>query len=309
MEIKRRSFFKDPEKDKAWFDNWVSRLEILNQKRYDPIEISTALGSTHVWALNPTRKDLPALVIFPGARTTVLFWDLDNGLRPLEQYFRIYLVETNGLPNLSDGATPDIKQLGYGHWAAETLTKLDLVKAYVAGASFGGLVCLKLSLVAPGMIQSIYLLNPGCLQPFSFSLENLYYNLLPILRPTRSNVDKFLNKAILCKPFHTVSPEAEQMLIDYELFALTRHNDHTQKPYDMVNELRDVISDIYLILGNRDILFPYKKSVMNAKKYLSQLKEIIVVPNAAHGIETEPRAINHMVRIASSPLSSETNGK
>ncbi|MCF0049020.1 hypothetical protein LXM25_03055 [Dyadobacter sp. LJ53] len=41
MEVKRRSFFKDPEKDRAWFDNWVSRLEILNQKRYDRIGITT----------------------------------------------------------------------------------------------------------------------------------------------------------------------------------------------------------------------------------------------------------------------------
>ncbi|MCF0049022.1 alpha/beta hydrolase [Dyadobacter sp. LJ53] len=246
--------------------------------------------------------DLPALVIFPGARTTALFWDLDIGLQPLEQYYRIYLVETNGLPNLSDGATPDIKQLGYGHWAAEILAKLDLGKANVAGASFGGLVCLKLSLVAPEMVQSIFLLNPGCLQPFSLSLENLYYNLLPILRPTRSNVDKFLNKAVLCKPFHTVSPEAERMLIDYELFALTRYNDHTQKPYDMGDELRDITSDIYLIVGDRDILFPYKKSMRNAKKNFSQLKEIVVVPNAGHGIETEPRAISHMVRIANGTL-------
>jgi hypothetical protein len=48
---------------------------------------------------------------------------------------RIFMIETNGLPNLSDGATPDIKSLDYGIWATEIFDKLDIGNAFIAGAS------------------------------------------------------------------------------------------------------------------------------------------------------------------------------
>src|SRR6478609_1995187 len=129
MQIKHQSFFKNPDQDKQWFNNWVAELERINNKKYSRIEVETSLGKTHVWGLNSEKSHLDTLVIFPGARTTVLFWDFDNGLAELEKNFRIFLVETNGLPNLSDGNTPDIKSLGYGEWAVEVFNGLKIEKA------------------------------------------------------------------------------------------------------------------------------------------------------------------------------------
>ncbi len=286
MRIFKTSYFKNPVENHRWFEKWVARLESLNQKKYERLELQTSLGKTCVWGLNLSENRLPPLVIFPGARTTALFWDLENGLRVLEDTFRIYLVETNGLPNLSDGHTPDIRSLGYGEWASEVLDQLHLPVATIAGASFGGLVCMKLCLVAPTKVKTVFLLNPGCLQPFSLSLKNLYYNLLPILFPTRKNVSTFLDKAVLCKPNHTLSEEYEGLLIAYEVFALKYYRDNTQKPYDMDKELTKVTSEVYLLEGDRDLLFPYQTSIQNARQKLSGLKETIVFPNVGHGIET-----------------------
>lgn len=291
MEIKFRSAFKTPEADKQWFCNWVKELETLNAKSYKSIQVETTLGKTQVWVLNDANKELETLIIFPGARTTALFWDFDNGLNNLGEKFRIFMVETNGLPNLSDGATPDIKSNDYGEWAAEVLTKLNVAQAFVAGASFGGLVCMKLALVAPDKINAAFLINPGCLQPFSLSLKNLYYNLLPIIAPTRNNVASFLDKAVFCKPNHQLSEAAEKLIIDYEVFALTRYNDNTQKPYYMGDELKNVNVDTYLLVGDNDMLFPFQKSIKNAKEKLKGLKDVIVFENVGHGIETYSEAI------------------
>ncbi|WP_428662585.1 alpha/beta fold hydrolase [Runella sp.] len=292
MKIYRTSHFKNPALHHQWFEKWVARLESLNQKKYERIIIETSLGKTHVWGLHTSQLHRPPLVIFPGARTTALFWDLDNGLSELEENYRIYLVETNGLPNLSDGHTPDIKSLGYGEWASEVLDKLHISKATIAGASFGGLICMKLCIVAPSTVESVFLLNPGCLQPFSLSLKNLYYNLLPILFPTRKNVATFLNKAVFCKPTHELPDDYEGLLIAYEVFALKYYKDNTQKPYYMDDELKEVASEVYLIEGDHDLLFPYKTSVQNAKEKLSGLKEVIILPNVGHGIETFKGAIS-----------------
>jgi len=286
MEIKRTSGFKDPVQDHAWFANWVQQLQTLNQRQYQRFELHTSLGKTHIWGVNTEDETLETLVIFPGARTTPLFWDFDKNLDNLGRKLRILMVETNGLPNPSDGKTPDIKSDGYGVWATEILAKLKLEKTFIAGASFGGLICMKLALVSPERIKAAFLLNPGCLQPFSLSLKNLYYNLLPILSPTKKNVGKFLNKAVFCKPTHTLSPEAEKLIVDYELFAITRYQDKTQKPYDMGDELRKVTVPVYLLEGDKDLLFPYRKSVVNAQEKLPDLKEVKVFENVAHGIET-----------------------
>lgn len=291
MEIKRNSYFKNPELDKRWFENWVSELEQANSRRYTRIEVKTSLGKTHIWGLNLENDHFETLVIFPGARTTALFWDFNRGLDNLNGRFKIFLVETNGLPNGSDGDTPDIHSLGYGEWAAEVLDKLNIQSAFIAGASFGGLVCMKLAIVAPVRVKAAFLLNPGCLQPFSLSFKNLYYNLLPVLFPSPKNVAKFLDNAVFCKPTHGLPGVYERLIIDYELFALVRYKDNTQKPYYMGDELKAVTTDIFLLVGDKDLLFPYKKSLENAKSKIGSLKDVTVFENVGHGIETYDKAL------------------
>ncbi len=290
MKIKFTSSFKSPAEDQEWFKNWVSQLEQNNTRTYEKFEIETGLGKTNVYGLQTSDITLEPLVIFPGARTTALIWVLDRNLDHLLDRFRIYLVETNGLPNLSDGNTPEIKSLDYGYWAAEVLNRLDLKSSYVAGASFGGLICMKLSITNPDKVKAAFLFNPGCLQPFSLTLKNLYFNLLPIIRPSRKNVEKFLEKAIFLNSHHTLSSASMVLLVEYELFALTRYIDKTQKPYFMNQELKQAKSNFYLILGDHDLLFPVQKSITNGKNLIQNLKEIKVYP-AGHGVETLPQSI------------------
>lgn len=290
--IHKQSAFKTPQQDHAWFEAWVNRLEKHNAKTYTRLTVPTALGTTCVWGLNTENTALEPVVIFPGARTSALFWDLDNGLAELQKHYRIFLVETNGLPNPSDGATPDIKGLGYGEWASDVLDKLGITQAVVAGASFGGLICMKLCIAHPEKVKAAFLLNPGCLQPFSLSFKNLYYNILPIVSPKRKNVELFLDKAVFCKPQHALSAEAENLLVEYEVFALTRYVDKTQKPYYMAQELQNVQTPVYLFEGDRDLLFPYQKSIDNARKQLPNLKEVTVFNHVGHGIETHAPALH-----------------
>jgi len=294
MKLYNTSQFKDKKADQGYFENWVSQLEKNNGREYERYEIQTSLGKTVVWGHQTTENHPDTLVIFPGARTTSLFWDFDKGLDNLGQGLRIFLVETNGLPNLSEGNTPDIKSLDYGYWATEVFDQLKIDKAYIAGASFGGLICMKFGIVSPERIQSAFLLNPGCLQPFSLTLKNLYYNLLPILVTTEKNVSKFLDQAVFSKPNHQLSSISEKMIIEYEVFAIARYIDKTQKPYYMDKELEKVQVETYLLLGDKDLLFPFQKSVDNAKRQIKPLKEVKIYPNVGHGIETYGDALNYI---------------
>jgi pimeloyl-ACP methyl ester carboxylesterase len=294
MKIYSTSHFKDEKADHHYFENWVTQLENNNGRKYERYSVETSLGNTHIWGINTNDQSLETLVIFPGARTTSLIWDFDKGLDHLGHQLRIFLVETNGLPNLSHGSTPDIKSLDYGHWANEVLEGLKIEKTFVAGASFGGLICMKLGIVKPEKIKAAFLLNPGCLQSFSLSFNNLFYNLLPIFSPTAKNVSKFLDKAIFSKPNHMLSEFSEKMLINYEVFAISRYKDKTQKPYYMNQQLAEVNVDTYLLIGDKDLLFPYQKSVDNAKKHLKNLRDIKIYKNVGHGIETYDKALSYI---------------
>jgi pimeloyl-ACP methyl ester carboxylesterase len=292
MKIKSKSSFKDETNDLKYLEKWVKQFEQINERSYERIEITTSLGKTFVWGLNTQETGLETLVIFPGARTTALFWDFDKGLDNLNQKLRIYLVETNGLPNFSDGATPDIRSPDYGYWANEVLEKLKIEKTFIAGASFGGLICMKLGITNPEKIKAAFILNPGCLQPFSMKWKNLYLNLLPIIKPSKKNVMSFLDNAVFSKPDHQISEQSESLILDYEVFAIRRYKDRTQKPYFMNEQLRDVKVDTYLLTGDKDLLFPFQRSVDNARKLIKTLKEVKIFRNAGHGIETYDKAIN-----------------
>ncbi len=298
MKIHSVSKFKDPAKADKFLADWYKKIENLNNTRYERIEVETALGKTIVWGINANKNELKTLVVFPGFRTCGFFWDFDNGLAELKKKYRIYLVDINGQPCLSDGNTPDIKSNDYGIWAAELMTKLGLAKASIAGASFGGLVCLKLCLVAPEMVENAILLNPGCLQPFSMSLKNLYYNLLPLITKSEKSVVKFLDNAVFYGDNHKLSLEFKRIIIDYELFAINEYIDKTQKPYPMSKEdFAKIKPPVYLILGDKDILFPTQKSRHVAETEIKSLKKTFIVPDTGHGIETSKEAMRILAGI------------
>jgi pimeloyl-ACP methyl ester carboxylesterase len=283
---KNRSYFKDSEKDTQSFNSWVEKLEKLNGYKYDSYTIETSLGKTQVYGLNTKQTEMETLVIFPGFRTSSLIWDFDKGLDSISKNVRIFLIETNGQPNLSEGNSPSIKNLAYGKWGAEVFDKLSIESAYIAGASFGGLVCMKLALVIPYKIKGAFLLNPGCFRMISFGFKNLYYNLLPLIKTSRNNIQKFLDRIVFSKPNHALSKESEELLIEYQLLAISKYKDNTEKPYYMDNQLNEVSVDTYLLVGDKDILIPYEKSIKNAKKHLGEnLKEVKIFKQVAHGIE------------------------
>jgi pimeloyl-ACP methyl ester carboxylesterase len=108
---------------------------------------------------------------------------------------------------------------------------------------------------------------------------------------------KFLDKAVFSKPNHRLSEFSEKMLVDYEIFAISRYTDKTQKPYYMDRQLEDVKVDTYLLEGDKDILFPFQKSIENAQNHITTLKETKIFNNVGHGIETHDKALSYIGEI------------
>jgi pimeloyl-ACP methyl ester carboxylesterase len=293
IKIRGISHFKSPENAAAFLQHWSEKVQRLNNCFYERIIVPTSLGNTNIWAYNRKDTEKETLVFFPGARTCGLFWDMDNALLPFKKSHRIFIVDVNGQPNLSDQSNPFIKDDGYGVWAKEVLEALDVNRVIAVGASLGGLICMKLSLAAPHLVHKIILMNPAGIGSFSASFENLYYNFLPIVFPSRRNVSAFFNKVAFHKPGHILPYNYVELMTEYMCYVLSNHRFKGDYPAPLrVNELEELVSPVYLILGDKDILFPCKNTMHIAKRHISSLKKIIVIPNIAHGIETSKQAIS-----------------
>jgi pimeloyl-ACP methyl ester carboxylesterase len=305
LKIKRTAFFKKPKEGKEWMENWVAKMEASNARSYTKISIETALGKTQVYGLNLDENYTESIVIFPGFRTSTLFWDFEKGLDVFkDKALKIYLVETNGQPNLSSGHSPDIKGDGYGIWANEVLEQLGIKKTFVAGASFGALVCMKLARTNPEKIKAAFLLNAGCFRMISFGFKNLYYNLLPIFFPSRKNIALFFENIVFCGEHHRLSSASSDTILDFMQYVITSHKDKTQKPYPMGAELSTIKTPVHLLFGANDVLIPYEKSLKNAERWLSSIESVKVFPNVGHGIETYQPAIKEIKRIISNYIDS-----
>ena len=311
---KKLSQFKDPQKDRVRFSDWVGQVETANGYLYEKRRLSTSLGLTQVYALNAEQTEAETLVIFPGFRTSALIWDLDRGVSSIFEGYRVFFVETNGQPNLSEGHSPSIKSLDYGIWGAEVLDQLGLEQTYIAGASFGGLVCMKIALAAPQKIKAAFLLNPGCFRFVALNFTTLFYNLLPILNPSPQNIQRFLDKIVFHKPQHQLSPQAEQLLLDYLHLAIARFKDRTEKPYYMGAQLDQVAVDTYLLVGTHDVLLPPEKSIARAKKHLKDhLKAVVPFEYVNHGNECHPPCLQYikdtiLARRQNKPLDAPSQG-
>ncbi|MBD2703786.1 alpha/beta hydrolase [Spirosoma sp. BT702] len=292
MKTYRQSTFKKPDEAVQFLENWNQEVELLNGFKYQQLTIQTAFGNTRVWAANPHLVEAPTLVFFPGARTCGLFWDMDNVLAPFRDNCRYYIVDVNGQPSLSDGQYLNIKSRDYGYWAAQLLDALDISKATILGASLGGLICLNLCLVAPQRVHKAILLNPAGIQPFSLSIQNLFYNILPVVWPSSTTISKFLNKAIFCAPFHQPSSAYRNLIDCYFLYVLRNHRFKGDYPAPLPqHDLARIQTDIYLILGENDLLFPPRETQRLAAAHIPGLRASRILPQTGHGIETSRQAL------------------
>jgi len=226
-----------------------------------------------------------------------MFWDVNDNLKPLKKDYRLYLVDVIGQPGLSSGNSPDVKTKEFGLWICEVLDGLKLDKTNVVGASFGGLLGMKLANVAPEKIIKLVLMNPIGFSYISLAPSSLFYNLLPILFPNNKNVVRFVNNIVLAGG-ENLSKERRELLIEIILQTLQKFNFSADYPYKMGDgELTGWSVPTYVIVGEKDALIPHKKTVQIARKTVQNLKSVHILKDIGHGIELSKTAIELLSEI------------
>lgn len=286
----KKSFYKGRE-SREWLEGWLADVFKVNNLNYKRLNLSTSLGSTKVLAKNHDRAELEPLVFLPGGRTCGIFWDLNNNLSPLYENYRIYLVDVNGQPGLSDGNVPLIDSDGYGIWLKEVLTGLGLNKATFIGASFGASLIAKLAEVDAKAIKKAFLCNPAGFANISFNPKNLYYLIAPLVLKSPKSVEKFLDNIIFHEDFEIDSVKRGQ-LVDFLRFTNKNFVMQAENPRPFPDEvLSRLTAPTYLMLDRDDIFINQKKTLERAKKVLPNLVETVWLEKHGHGIELSDEVV------------------
>ena len=273
------------ENSREWLENWLENVLRTNHLEYERSELQTELGKTNVLAKNSDRKDLDALIFLPGGRTCGIFWDINNNLKPLYENYRIYLIDINGQPGLSDGNAPSLDSDGYGKWLKQIVSELGLDKANFIGASFGGSLIMKLAETDSTLIKRAVMCNPAGFVNINLNPKNLFYLLMPMILPSKKNVVNFLNKIIIDENLRFDGQKLEQ-IADFLLYTNQNFSMQAENPKPFSDEvLRKLNAPSYLILDRDDIFINQKKTAERAAKLLPNLVETIWLEKHGHGIE------------------------
>lgn len=273
-----------------WIDSTITQSGLSCEK----LDVETSFGNTRVLAVGHAGASSKPVIYVPGARTCGAFLALSNRLQTLCDGHRLYLLDVVGQVGMSDGGCPGLKGDGYGVWLDEVCRKLDVERAVFVGASFGGQIIMKLASVAPGRIEKAVLMNPIGFSGVGFSPLNLYRTLAPVIFPSRKNVENFLGHVVFA-PNDGIGAGAKKRVADFVENAVKGFQFAGEYPSRMGDEeIRKLVAETHLLVGERDGLIPFRKTVGRAKELLPNLKSVKIFPEQAHGIEVSGDAVSHL---------------
>jgi len=284
MEMILQSKYKN-ENSRKWLETWLNDVLRSNKLDYERFDVETSLGKTSVLAKNHAFGDLEPVIFLPGGRTCGIFWDLNNNLAPLYDNYRIYLIDVNGQPGLSDGSAPKIDSDGYGRWLRELVTSLGLSQANFVGASFGGSLIMKLGELDSSMIKRAVMCNPAGFVNISIKPRIFYYLLAPLIFPSRKTVMNFLDNIAFHEDFN-FEPKKREQLAEFILYTNMYFQMGAENPRPFADEtLKKLDAPSYLILDRDDIFIPQRKTFERAAKLLPKLVETVWLEKHGHAIE------------------------
>lgn len=292
----KESKFKNQEA-KIFVEGWIDSVIENSALSFEKFDVDTSFGKTRILSVNRSNQQLMPIVYVPGARTCGAFLALSNQLQVLSDNYRIYLLDVVGQVGMSGGACPSLKDNSYGIWLDEVCRKLGIERAFFVGASFGGQIIMKFAAVAPERIEKAVLMNPIGFSNVSFSPLSLYRMLAPVVFPTRKTVENFLNHIVFA-PNDGIGSETKKRVADFMENAVKNFQFAGEYPSRMNDaEVEKLSAETHLLVGERDGLIPFRKTVQRAEKLLPNLKSLKTFPEQAHGIEVSSDAIFQLQKI------------
>ena len=247
---------------------------------YDPIDVKTSYGSTHINVSGP--NDGHPLVLLHAVSLSSTAWFAN--IAELSANHRVYAVDGIGDAGKSIAECLIEKRLDYAEWLREVFDGLNIEKGYLLGHSYGGWLALNMALVYPERLKKIVLLAPAAsIYPMNF-LTNLGLRLpFKIRIPARSVFKMIASKGTV---FEETFIHLMEMVTKYCVPATMFPTVYTDE------ELKQIELPALLLIGAGEKIYNPKKAIDRAQRLMPDLTAEII-PNVGHTLNMEqPETIN-----------------
>jgi len=248
------------------YQSIIESIGIEYEERY----LNTRLGKTH--AIISGKFEKPPIVLIHAFYATAASWY--KNLKLLSQNFRVYTVDMIGDPNKSEPVKPIRDLDDFLDWFNDLMCELKLESADFIGNSVGAFHVANFALHSPEKVNRMILIGPAAtfrqIMPFYLNTFPGGMTGWPFLV---KHAVRWVENGIPFEPgFH-------------KLFYLTlRYGKSANQVFPRVftdEELQRISTPTLLIYGDKEVIYNTDKAIVRAKKYLSNVK-VIIIPVANH---------------------------
>jgi len=235
---------------------------------YQKLNVATRYGNTFVIASG--EKSLPPLVLLHGASSNAVSWIGEAAA--YSRHFRVYAVDIIGEPGRSAPARPSWIGGAYTEWMEDVFDGLGLESASLLGISQGAWVALKFAVSHPERVARLVLLTPAGITParLSFILRVIPLTMLGKRGAEMSNRIVFGRQ-----PIH---PDVLKYMNAIMTYFKPRIG---SVPLFTDSELQRLKMPVFLMVGERDALYPSRRIVSRLRTLVPHM-EAIIDPEMGH---------------------------
>lgn len=264
------------------------RIFELHQKSLDDLKfnvrhqiVPTSFGETFLSIAG--NADAPPILVLPGMSIAgPMMLNFFDYLRP---HHLLIAPDFIGQPGRSQDVPFPHKKHAYGQWALDILDQMEIKRAGLASASFGGAAALALTAMAPERVGKQVLVVPAGLTPklpffklyAGLAVNWLTYRWWPFHRQQATSY-KWLER--IAKPLsRSLTPDN---LVYFD--AVVRHTAfwrHRPAGPFFKDDFAKNVTPTFAIFAQKDFVFPHRPTLINAKQSLP-MAEMEILKDSAH---------------------------
>jgi len=124
---------------------------------FEELDLPTRFGTTHVIASGP--RDAPPLVLLPSLAASATLWR--PNVAALGEHYRVYAVDVIGQTGKSVQTRKLGDRSGMAGWLSDVLDALEVPRASIVGASYGGFIAMNQASRTPERVDRVVLIGPA----------------------------------------------------------------------------------------------------------------------------------------------------
>jgi len=270
------SVFKHEEGKKAYhlcYDDSLAMFEM----EFTSIYIPTAFGETHVLCFGDRNKK-PLLLLHGMTMSSTMWYP---NMKQLTQERFVYALDVMGDFGKSEPIVALKNRKDTQEWILEVLVALQLSKVDLAGHSMGGFLALNFALDYPEQVSKLLLYAPAG----SFHKMSLRF-FMKIYPALLFHTEKWIDNA-----FRWFSGNGEPLhaVFRAQVIAGYRYGKPLLQVMPAVfsrEEFHGFQVPTLLLIGDKEVIYPAKKALANAKDWIPNL-EAHIIEGASHSLTIE----------------------